>query len=606
MLRCRLHSFAGLLALAGSLLGAAPPAPSPLPARLTALAPASLLPADLPAAMRFRDAAAAAGRSSAGWDDAPGASRVLRIHNAGTPNTPSDVNVSWRLTSAVAKGDVCLVRFSARTLQARQESGEALLQLQVQPLPGGGERSLLVPVSVGPDWTQFDIPFPILAAAPADGTLVQFAAGFFPQTIELASLEFLNFEQRATVAALPLTRFTYAGREPGAAWRQEALERIARLRTAPLTVRVTDRAGNAIDGAHISARLVQPAFLFGSCVDARLLGAETPEAKTYRDHVLELFDTVTIDNGLKWPRWGAGPAQRAEALRAVEWITTHGLRLRGHTLVWPAWKFSPRPVVEHPQRAEVLAGLIAAHIRDVVTATVGKTLAWDVLNEPVHERDYFSILPETQAAEWFKRARESDPGTQLFVNEYGMLNSRTSPEMIAKYLAFVERLRVAGAPLDGLGVQGHVGRQVRAPADVLADLDLLAQAKLPLHITEFDLNTPDESLQADYTRDFLIACYSHPAVTGFIMWGFWQPRHWKPDAALFRADWSGKPNAAIWRDLVLQQWRTRGDGATNARGEFALRGHLGRYDVTVTHQGHTTRRSLQLARDGTAAVVTLP
>lgn len=596
-------SATGLLALAASLLAAASPPPGPLPADLAALAPASLLPPDLPATMRFR--ATAAG-STAAWVESAGAGRVLRIHNAATPASPSDVNVSWRLPAAVARGDICLVRFAARTLDARQESGEALLQLQVQPLPGDGERSLLIPISFGPDWVRFEIPFPILAAAPAEGTLVQFAAGFFPQTLELADIEMLNFQRRTTVAALPLTRFSYRGREPGAAWRQQALERIVRLRTAPLTVRVADRAGQPVTGARVSARLVQPEFLFGSCVDARLLGADTPEARAYRDHVLELFDTVTIDNGLKWTRWGAGPTQRTEALAAVDWIAARGLRLRGHTLVWPGWKFSPPAVVAHPRRAKVLAGLINAHIRDIVSATAGKTLAWDVLNEPVHERDYFSVLPETQAAEWFQLVRATDPGSRLFVNEYGMLNSRSSPDMIRKFLAFVDRLRAAGAPLDGLGVQGHVGRQVRAPADVLADLDLLAEARLPLHITEFDINTPDESLQADYMRDFLIACYSHPAVTGFIMWGFWQPRHWKPDAALFRADWSAKPNAAVWRDLVLQQWRTRGDGGTDARGELALRGHLGRYDITVTHQGRTTRRTHQLSRDGTTVVVPLP
>ncbi len=593
-----------LFALIVAAILPAAPAPPPLPAALADLAPERALPPDLATAMRFRAAAPGSAPSTAAWsagDPAP----VLRVESTVTRETASDVSVSWRTATALRRGDLCLVRFYARTLHARQESGEALFNLQIQPV-STGERSIILPISVGPDWTLLEIPFQVVTATPADGTLIQFSFAFFPQAVELAGFELWNFGPRTTISSLPLTRFTYSGREPGAAWRKQALERIARLRTAALTVRVTDRAGNVATGARVSARLVQPEFLFGSCVDARLISADTPEAKIYRDHVLELFDTVTIDNGLKWPRWDAGPTSRAEALRAVDWITAQGLRLRGHTLVWPGWKFSPRAVVAHPQRAAALPGLIDAHIRDVVTATAGKTIAWDVLNEPVHERDYFSVMPEARAAEWFKRARESDPATRLFVNEYGMLNSRTSPDMIAKFLAFVDRLRAAGGPLDGLGVQGHVGRQVRAPADVLTDLDLLARAKLPLHITEFDINTPDDALQADYLRDFLIACYSHPAVTGFVMWGFWQSRHWKPDAALYRADWSEKPNAAVWRDLVLRQWRTHAEGATDARGEFAVRGHLGRYDLTVTHQGRTTVRSLQLDRAGGTSAVTLP
>ena len=179
---------------------------------------------------------------------------------------------------------------------------------------------------MGPDWTLLEIPFQVVTAAPAEGTLIQFSFAFFAQTVELAGIELWNFGERTTTSALPLTRFTYTGREPDAAWREQALQRIERLRTAPLTVRVTDRAGNAAASVHVSARLVQPEFLFGSCVDARLLAADTPEAKTYRDHVLELFDTVTIDNGLKWPRWSSGPDRREEALRAVEWIAAHNLR----------------------------------------------------------------------------------------------------------------------------------------------------------------------------------------------------------------------------------------------------------------------------------------
>jgi GH35 family endo-1,4-beta-xylanase len=590
----------------GVLHAATSPAPAPLPPEFTALAPESMLPGDLPATMRFRDVAGGTVRSRARWNDVSSGVAVLRVEAAATHPEASVVNVSWRLSAPVKKDDVCLARFHARVVEVRQESGEALFNFQVQPLPGGGERSLILPVGVGPDWALFEIPFRVVTSSPADGTMVQFSFGAFPQTVELAGLELLNFGQRTATHALPLTRFSYAGRAPDATWRRSALDRIEQIRTADLTVRVVDQAGRPVARARVAARLVQPKFLFGSCVDARLIGGETPEANAYREKVLELFDTVTLDNALKWPRWGAGPTQRTEALRAIDWINAHGLRLRGHTLVWPGWKFSPRAIVDHPNRATALPDLINNHIRDVVTATAGRVDAWDVVNEPVHERDYFATMPETQIAAWFKLARACDPRPQLFINEYGMLNSRDSPAMIEKYLALIDRVRASGAPIEGIGVQGHVGRQVRPPADVLADLDQLARAKLPVHITEFDINTPDEQLQADYTRDFLIACYSHPAVTGFIMWGFWQPRHWKPDAALYRADWTAKPNAAVWRELVLETWRTQAAGSTNGSGTFVVRGHLGRYELTVTHDGPPLRRMIELDSSGAAIFVALP
>jgi len=262
--------------------------------------------------------------------------------------------------------------------------------------------------------------------------------------------------------------------------------------------------------------------------------------------------------------------------------------------------------VELPPPKAELPTLITEHIRDLMTATRGRIVGWDVINEMLHERDYFKFLPETEAAEWFKVARATDPNAKLFLNEYAMLNSRNSPRTIANYLALVGRLRAAGAPIDALGIQGHVGRQVRNPEDVLADLDLLAASGLELQITEFDINTPDEDLQADYTRDFLIALYSHPSVTGFTKWGFWQRKHWKPDAAMFRADWSEKPNARVWRDLVRKQWLTRAVGSTNPQGQLSLRGHLGEYEITVTTDQKTVVQSRTLTSAGATVTLQVP
>jgi len=120
---------------------------------------------------------------------------------------------------------------------------------------------------------------------------------------------------------------------------------------------------------------------------------------------------------------------------------------------------------------------------------------------------------------------------------------------------------------------------------VIYDLDLLSKAGLPIQITEFDVNTQDEELQADYTRDFLIACFSHPSVTGFTMWGFWEGAHWKSDAAMFRRDWSPKPNAAVWRELVTKQWTTDVTQKTKSDGKLQSRGYLGTYEIIITAKG---------------------
>ncbi len=598
-MRNLLQSIAALLFLTvGAAFG------QPIPPELAALQPTNILPADVSSAAKLQSQSAGKAPNLVRVA-APGTAPAFRVETFSKYEQVYAVEALIRSEQAVKKGDICLARFAMRALSAQQESGEAVVNCYFQQTSAPYEKSANLQVSAGPDWVNYDVPFEVKSDAEPGQTALYFAFGSLQQSVEIKSVQVLNFGNRTTLDKLLATRFSYAGREANAAWRTKALERIQQIRTAPLNIVVTDAAGKPVAGARVEARLGQPAFIFGSEVDAALIATDTPEMQVYRDKIAELFDTVTIGNDLKWQRW-MNPERRANTLRAMDWIEAKGLRLRGHNLVWPGWQFSPKrlqslanPGVEIPRQIET-------HIEDEVTATRGRIWAWDVLNEPIHERDFYQSFPDTKSADWFKQARKLDPKALLFVNEYAMLNSRTSPDFIKRYLEFIKMLQANGAPLDGIGVQGHFGGQVRSPVDVLSDLDLLQTSGLPINITEFDINTKDEQLQADYTRDFLIAIFSHPGVTGFIQWGFWQPHHWKPDAAMYRADWSEKPSAKVWRDLVLNQWRTKLDATTNAQGEIASRGYLGVYEVTVTSGEKVLKHTMNLTKDRGEVRLTLP
>ncbi len=588
----------GCLALAVAITAAAAPAPQPLEAELTAKNPVNIMPDDPVTTMTFRNEAEATPPATAAWSTPAGSAPVLRVETTNRPQSADHVSVIWRSAEPLVRGDVLLARFFVRAEFARQESGEAIFDFDVFQTDPDWTRHTTLPLTAGPDWALYEIPFTAARDAEPGQAQIRISAGTIPQAIEIASLEVLNFGKQVEVASLPQTRFTYRGREPDAAWRKAALERIEKIRTAPMKIRVIDAEGKPIAGAQVNGRLIRPAFQFGTSVDSSFILNETDDAKMYREKLLEMFDTAVIENGMKWPKWSGTAASRAEAIRARDWLLSQGLQLRAHTLVWPGDRFSPIRVREMPEDRAELPLLIKEHIRDFVTENKGLISSYDVINEMLHERDYFKTMPETEAAEWFKVARETDPHTKLFINEYSMLNSRRSPDRIKLYLEQVKRLQDVGAPIDGLGVQSHVGRQVRAPEDVLSDLDLLATAGLEIQPTEFDVNTPDEELQADYERDFLIALYSHPSVTGFTKWGFWERKHWKPDAGMFRADWSDKPSAKVWRDLVRGEWLTKFDEKTNAEGVLETRGHLGIYQFDVTAGDKVARQKRTLGIDG--------
>lgn len=89
------------------------------------------------------------------------------------------------------------------------------------------------------------------------------------------------------------------------------------------------------------------------------------------------------------------------------------------------------------------------------------------------------------------------------------------------------------------------------------------------------------------------------------MWGFWEGRHWRPSAALWRRDWSLKPAGEAWIELVREQWWTDESGTTDNDGNYLVRGYCGDYRVTVAHDGRSGTADAVLGREGTAVTVRL-
>jgi hypothetical protein len=139
-------------------------------------------------------------------------------------------------------------------------------------------------------------------------------------------------------------------------------------------------------------------------------------------------------------------------------------------------------------------------------------------------------------------------------------------------------------------------------------LDRFAKLGLRLQITEFDMwgggwGEGENPTRAEWVRTLLTVSFANPSMDGVLMWGFWDGRHWRGSAPLFKRDWSLRPEGKVWMDLVNGQWWTRETRTTDADGRVELRGFLGDYTITVTHDGGSTVESTSLTGDG--AVVTI-
>ena len=366
---------------------------------------------------------------------------------------------------------------------------------------------------------------------------------------------------------------------PGLAsdWRTAAEERIERIRKAELTVQVTDREGRPAAGVPVEVRLSRHAFGWGSAVAARMLLAEGDDAERYRRAILDNFNMAVLENDLKWPQW---ERDRQPALAALRWLHENGItRVRGHTLVWPGWRWLPPDLKELAGDPATLRRRVLEHIRDEISATRGLLVAWDVVNEPYTNHDLMDILGRDEMVEWYRAAKEFDPKPVLFLNDFNIIEEGGRDEKHRRH--FYETIRFLldrGAPLGGIGIQGHF-REPTPPEKILQILDMFSEFNLPVQITEFDFETKDEQLQAEFTRDFLTLCFSHPRMDAFLMWGFWEGRHWRPGAAMLRKDWSEKPAWRVWRELVHGRWRTEATGATGADGTYRLRAFRGDYEI---------------------------
>jgi GH35 family endo-1,4-beta-xylanase len=364
------------------------------------------------------------------------------------------------------------------------------------------------------------------------------------------------------------------------------MARIERHRTTDIAVEVVDADGKPIPDARVNLVLKRHAFAFGSAVKAKFLMGPDPGSEKYREMVDENFSCIVLENDLKPFGWSGGASNHSNSyrrdwtIRSLAWAKQRGMRTRGHYLCWGPWEPWSNELRERP--AEIRSKIMA-HLDDVLAGTGGLIDEWDAVNHPAGWSDPRATVDlavgEDLYAEVFKAAR-SRTGLPMIINEDQVFRPGRQQE---DFHQIIRDLIQKGARPDGIGNQGHFhSSHLPSPEEMLRISDRFAALVPNLQITEFDVNTNgDEELQADWLRDCLIMAYSHPAYSAFILWVFWEGTDYKPELALWRRDWSEKPNAKVWRKLVWNQWRTRAAGTTLEDGIFNARGHRGLYEVEV-------------------------
>ena len=273
------------------------------------------------------------------------------------------------------------------------------------------------------------------------------------------------------------------------------------------------------------------------CIGAALNPGVLESDEAYRAVAGSEFNCAVAEYGMKWdamePEQGTFDFSLGD--QVVEFAEQHGMRVKGHALVWhgatPEWVLG----VTSPS---ALRTVIREYVTEVVTHFKGRVEAWDVVNEAIADSGgafrnshFYKVLGTEFFKIAFEAARAADPDVELLYNDYGGEGLGVKSDAIYE---LVKSLKESGVPIDGIGLQSHLTHNGVPPEQLEANMNRLAALGLSVNLSEIDVRmgmapgTLDDKLarQAEIYRQLAVACANQPACTGLFVWGFTDAHSW--------------------------------------------------------------------------------
>ena len=318
-----------------------------------------------------------------------------------------------------------------------------------------------------------------------------------------------------------------------------------------------------------------PLFPIGAAVDSGSI--HTLEALLVRH-----FNSITTENEMKFeslePTEGVFDYSTADPMVAL--AKSHGMKVRGHTLVWhrqtPAWVFQDASGGKAPP--ELLLSRLRSHIQNVVSHFKGQVYAWDVVNEAILDDGRYRTAEEPEAdqrspwhgilgtsyiAEAFKAAHAADPDAKLFYNEY----RNYIPAKRQAVYEMLKQLLADGVPVHGVGLQCHLNIEPsldpnhhgfhQTVAELEQSIQLYSSLGLEVQVTELDLSvyspgvkyTPEQFVTletfsdemqarqaARYAEFFALFRKHAKVISGVTFWGIADDNTWLSEFSSGRKD----------------------------------------------------------------------
>jgi len=368
----------------------------------------------------------------------------------------------------------------------------------------------------------------------------------------------------------------------------------------------------------------------------------------------EYWDTEdywnNVDSPKTQPHW-----RRPAPDPIVAYLERRDVRIHGHNMIWgntrwqrPDWlfdqlcpetekaailqlgglkafaKLSPAKMAEiAPQYAKILKAQFQKRVIGLADHYGGRIQSWDVVNESAHDyhgevvtgdayynHSVYEVMPGDYIYNAFKTAAAHLPDkVKININDYANdLN----------YANQVKDLIAHGCKIDIMGSQMHLfkpqqcldiaaGKDIETPERIWHQMDTLALAGLPIHVSEITITAPGDdghgrAIQATIARNLYRLWFSIKPIVGITWWNVVDDcgAPGEPTTSgLFTRNMEPKPSYFALNDLINKEWKTKLQTKVGKNGVVKFRGFKGRYLLSWKNAfGELQQAQFYLKNDG--------
>ncbi|TFK69084.1 hypothetical protein BDN72DRAFT_870738 [Pluteus cervinus] len=297
----------------------------------------------------------------------------------------------------------------------------------------------------------------------------------------------------------------------------------------------TGSAGSGLNGKFVA----KGKKFWGSAADSNTLNIAS-NANILKAEI----GALTPENSMKWDSTESsrGSFNYGGSDALVNWATSNGKLVRGHTFVWhsqlPSW-------VSSIGDRTTLTTVIQNHINGLAGRYKGKIYGTLLLsiNEMFNEDGAIrsSVFSNVFGGDSFvnvafQAARAADPNAILYINDYNLDSNNAKLQGLVR---LVNKVNGGGTRLiDGVGTQMHL--QQGGTGGVAAAINALAATGLDVAVTELDIVGAQSN---DYTA-VVRACLNQPRCVSITSWGISDTNSWRASSSPLLWDTSYRPKAA--------------------------------------------------------------